>query len=568
MLAKRVWFLLFTIIGAFYLWGLGSLPLVGADEPRYAQVAREMLARRDLITPTLGGLPWFEKPPLLYWMMMASFRVFGVNEYAARLGPAICGLLTAVLVYCLGRSVDVLTRGKGPDVRDHAGADVWNSLGCWSALVWLSSLGAIVFSRGASFDIILTMMVTGALACFFAFEVRMHGERVPGLLASSAAVSEQRRQVLLLCGFYFFIGLSSLAKGLIGPVLIIGVVALYYLVQLEPPVGRVLKSLLWGIPLSLAVAAVWYGPMLAHHGWRFVDQFFVQHHFARFLSNKYHHPAPFYFYVPVILSLAWPWTILFGASLFSARRWHWRGKTAIDRLRIFALLWVALPLIFFSLSESKLIGYILPALPAVALLGGERIACFLNVHRGELVLRLTGAVLIGLAIGGAWYGSHQYHLSALPLGLAAAPLLIVGGAAMVRPRPVRWLFLLIALAVLLTSAVVLKSAVPIFTRKDSVHDLLSAAAARGYATTRVVQLHDVDRTVEFYAAGRISYGADGEPVRFEGVQQVRDAANRNGGVVLCLVPIEYESQLTSYAQVRTEVIGDNARLVLLAVHAK
>src|SRR5712692_7836746 len=106
MLAKRRWLLLFIGISGFYLWGLGSLPLVGPDEPRYAEVAREMLARRDLITPTLGGMPWFEKPPLLYWFMMVGYRIFGVTEYAARLGPALCGLLTAVFVYWLGRTIE------------------------------------------------------------------------------------------------------------------------------------------------------------------------------------------------------------------------------------------------------------------------------------------------------------------------------------------------------------------------------------------------------------------------------------------------------------------------------
>src|SRR5215510_11285635 len=112
MLAKRVWTLLFLAIAALYLYGLGVLPLVGPDEPRYAEVAREMLARRDLITPTLGGLPWFEKPPLLYWMMMASYRVFGANEFAARLGPAICGLLTGFFVYWMA------AQAFGPVVRN------------------------------------------------------------------------------------------------------------------------------------------------------------------------------------------------------------------------------------------------------------------------------------------------------------------------------------------------------------------------------------------------------------------------------------------------------------------
>ncbi|HXC68860.1 MAG TPA: phospholipid carrier-dependent glycosyltransferase, partial [Pyrinomonadaceae bacterium] len=97
-LAKRVYVFIFLIIIAFYLFGLGRLPLLGPDEPRYAQVAREMFLSGDLITPRLGGFTWFEKPALLYWMIVAGFKVFGVSEWAARLGPALCGLLTIAAV--------------------------------------------------------------------------------------------------------------------------------------------------------------------------------------------------------------------------------------------------------------------------------------------------------------------------------------------------------------------------------------------------------------------------------------------------------------------------------------
>src|SRR5260370_215325 len=131
MLAKRGWLLLFIGIAGFYLWGLGSLPLVGPDEPRYAEVAREMFVRGDFVTPTLGGFPWFEKPPLLYWMMVAAYRVFGINEYAVRLGPAICGLLTAVFIYLIGRTI-----GKHRSSQMNAGQDVERdsaALGRWSA---------------------------------------------------------------------------------------------------------------------------------------------------------------------------------------------------------------------------------------------------------------------------------------------------------------------------------------------------------------------------------------------------------------------------------------------------
>ncbi|HUQ32577.1 MAG TPA: hypothetical protein VM095_10685, partial [Pyrinomonadaceae bacterium] len=88
-LAKRAGLLFFLAVAAFYLYGLGHLPLLGPDEPRYAEVAREMYLRGDWVTPTLGGHTWFEKPALLYWMMMASYHFFGVSEWAARLGPAL-----------------------------------------------------------------------------------------------------------------------------------------------------------------------------------------------------------------------------------------------------------------------------------------------------------------------------------------------------------------------------------------------------------------------------------------------------------------------------------------------
>ena len=533
-LAKRAWLLLFIAIAGFYLWGLGSFPLLGPDEPRYAEVAREMLVRRDFITPTLGGLPWFEKPPLLYWMMMLSYRVLGVTEYAVRLGPAICGLLTGVFVYWIGRTVDEANRND----RSYGEARIASTaIGRWSALVWLSSLGAIGFSRAATFDIVLTMTVSGALACFFAFEVRTRSEN-DGI----------RPVASLLIAFYFFAGLSLLAKGLIGFVIIFGVIAIYFIVRRESPTARFAKSLIWGLPLSLAIAAVWYGPMIARHGWTFIDQFIIQHHFARFVTNKYHHPGPIYFYLPVLIVLALPWTIVLAASFVSARRWNWRGQLPRDRALVAAVLWLLVPLVFFSFSGSKLTGYILPALPGAALLMGERIACFCRERRGEKVLRLTGALLFFIAAAGVWYTHRNSALSFYWTGLAALPLLLIGATAIVKPQLRHQLFLMIAIAALATSAIGLKCAAPVIARNQSVRDLLAAAAARGYANAPVVELHTIERSAEFYAASRVTYGSDGEPVKFEGATQVIEAARRSGGSVLCLVPVEFESQLTTLKQ--------------------
>lgn len=553
--AKRLWILLFIIIAAFYLWALGALPLVGPDEPRYAQVAREMFTRGDFITPTLGGLPWFEKPPLLYWMMILSYRVFGVNEYAARFGPALCGLLTAAFVYWIGRSV-----GNSSETED-AGH---SAVGEWSALVWLSSLGAIAFSRGASFDIVLTMTVTGAFAFFFTSHSRSAG--IPARNSSSSGI--QRNPARLLAGFYFFAGLSLLAKGLIGFVIIFGVLGLYYVIRREWPERALAKSLVWGIPLSFAIAGVWFVPMIARHGWLFVDQFIVQHHFARFVSNKYHHPGPIYFYLPVIVGLALPWTAVLGAAIISVRRWTWRGTASIDRLRVFSLVWLIFPIAFFSFSGSKLTAYILPVLPAACLLVGERISCALNAGRGQTILRLSGVVLVGLAGAGYWYVNGQFKLSPYCLVLAALPLLVVGALALIAPRLRAPLFCLVALAIITSSGVTLKCAAPVIARTESVRDLLAAAAARGYSATPVVQLHTVERTAEFYAANRITYQSDGEPVKLEGVTQVVDAAGRNNGVVLCFVPLQYESQLTSFQGAQVEVIADNGHVALVAVRTR
>ena len=205
-LAKRVSpFLLLAII-AFYFYGLGYLPLVGPDEPRYAQVSREMLLRGDLITPTLGGHTWFEKPALLYWMMIASFKMFGVSEWSARLGSALAGLLTITAVWYVGRKVE----------RTSSPFDV-EGLGFWSAFAAATSLGMIVFSRGASFDIVITMTTTWALSFFFLQEM----------------AETSRAKALFLAGFYAAVGLSLLAKGLVGIVIPFGVVTIYYLLRRE-----------------------------------------------------------------------------------------------------------------------------------------------------------------------------------------------------------------------------------------------------------------------------------------------------------------------------------------------
>jgi len=542
-LAKHGWKLLFLAIAAFYLFGLGALPLVGPDEPRYAEVAREMSARHDLITPTLGGHPWFEKPPLLYWLMVGSYRVFGINEYAARLGPAICGLLTAVFVFRLGRIVERTKPAAEPGNAKH--------LGEWSALAYLSSFGAIAFSRAASFDIVLTMTLTGALFGFFVWDI---------------ANPNSRNRQWLLVAFYFFVGLSLLAKGLVGIILPFGIIAVTHMIRREWPKKTFLLSLLWGVPIALIVAASWYGPMMYRHGWTFIDQFIVQHHFARFLSNKYHHPQPFYFYLPVILLMVLPWAAGLIAALAAGRRWNWRGDGAIDLVRVFAVVWVVVPLVFFSVSKSKIPGYVLPVLPATALLIGERINCFVQSNRGQRVIRLTAAViLIGVAAG-VWYSVREIAAPLWLITVVGGAVVIVAVVAIIAPRP-RIAFLLFAAIPFVIGVCALKPAATV-ANTDSVRDLIRAADARGYSSAPVFYLLFADRSAEFYASGRLAYDTTGEPMRFEGAQDVGAAIREKGGSGIVLIETRWEKQLTDYRAVAAEKLADNGWISIFAVRVR
>ncbi|MFS8084433.1 MAG: hypothetical protein ACMG6H_02300, partial [Acidobacteriota bacterium] len=424
---------------------------------------------------------------------------------------------------------------------------------------------------GASFDIVVTMTLTGTLACFFVWYLRSAGIPAGGAPASLPATPKNESEQVStwpLAAFYAFVGASVLAKGLIGIVIPFGIIAAYFLLRRESPPRRFLKSLLWGVPLMLAVAAVWYGPMTYRYGWKFIDEFIIQHHFARYLSNKYHHPGPFYFYGPVLTAFSIPWTIFLAAALVSARRWKWRGDTALDRLRVFALVWIVVPVVFFSLSGSKLTAYILPVMPAVALLIGDRVTGFLRERRGDMVFRLTGALLLGLSILGGLYVARGFPVSSFLVVMAAVPLVLVGVAALILPQMRKTLLVLIPIAVCVTTVVALKGVSPIFARPESTRDLLIAASARGYGATPVVQLHTRERTAEFYAAGRMSYGSTGDPIKLEGAAQVIDAARRSGGTVLCFVPLEYESQLTTDPNIQAEVIGDNTRAALVLVRLR
>ena len=533
-LAKPLTLALLLAIIVFYVYGLRHLPLVGPDEARYAQVAREMFERGDLITPTLGGYLWFEKPALLYWLMIGSYTIFGVSEWSARLGPALCGLLSIFALFWLGGRV----------------SNGVNRVGLCSSLMLGSSLGFIVFSRAASFDVVVTMTLTWALAFF---------------IASETADNEKQRG-RLLAGFYVFIGFSLLAKGLIGLVIPLGIVGAYFVLRRKWPAKPVWASLMWGLPLSGLVAATWYGPMLARHGAGFVNEFIVQHHFARYLSNTYHHPAPAYFYLVILILLSLPWTPFATDALLQVRKWLWKSDDTVTRTRTFALAWIVVPIVFFSFANSKLPGYILPVLPALAWLGGERLALWLDDGlRGRWTMRATGLLCLTMAASGVTYAEVTGAFPTRTALMIAAPVFMGGLVALfpLRSRVVQMFSIAAAIGALAVGA--LHLAAPSYAAQDTAKFLLQAAEAKGYDRTVIYGLQPDDRTPEFYAAGRVTYAENGGPVMYVGLEQIDKEITRRGGPVLVFVPPQHAELFASQPNFRTDVIASNGRHSLIAV---
>ncbi|HEX6279085.1 MAG TPA: glycosyltransferase family 39 protein [Pyrinomonadaceae bacterium] len=479
--SKALWIAAALAVVFVYLFGL-TIPLIGPDEPRYAQVAREMYLRGDWVTPTLGGFNWFEKPALLYWLQIASYNIFGVSEFAARFGSALFGLGTVASLWLLGRTVD-----NGSSVIRFA-----NLLG----LIAASSIGIVVFARGASFDIILTFPITASLVCYW--------------------IWERKASLLPLAGFYFFIGLAILAKGLVGIVFPFAIVAFYHVLSWKWPSKKLLLSLLWGVPLFIAVAATWYLPMYLTHGWAFIDEFFIQHHFQRYTSNKYFHPQPFYFFFWVLPLMTIPWIPFFFAGVWKGVRRVMSGSDVMRPLLLFSFAWLLVPLVFFSFSGSKLPGYILPALPPCLIISAIFVSRFIGENRRRLRLML---------------------------GLAGATFTIV--------------------------VVLLITVLPSFADNDSVKRVIAEADARGYEKAEVLSLHTISHNAEFYAAGRLLRSADGKQKRFNGPSEVRDEiVSRGGEPILVLVPNEWLHQALENPFFSAEVIANNAEHTILAARIR
>ena len=433
---------------------LGSLPLSGSDEPRYARIAQEMQQDHRWVTPTLEFKPWLEKPPLYYWITVPIYSLLGPNETAARLGPALLGLTSALAILWLG-------------------TQLWSRLaGLLGASILLTSLGFVAFARGASTDMPMAACLTIALA----------------ILAVAAAKKDFPGWKVLPA--YAFLGFSVLAKGPVAVILAAGILILFWLFDER---GGSLRRwhVVSGLVLTTAVSVPWFWLAFRENGFGFIATFFINHNIARYASDIHHHTEPIYYFIPVILGMFFPWTawllLLVPRSIVEeVRKWRFWSPGAL-----FLLCWFVFPLVFFSLSRSKLAGYVLPTLPPLALLLGVGLSKALTAEN-----RLRAPILA------AWV----YLL--FSAGIAVASPLIFqkncGGAWHVG---------------LLISAVVLVAALFgfYFGRKDHWNAAFTATLIQGLIAILVVAQFAFPVLGKYYSTREIAQQAvarvkDGEPI--------------------------------------------------------
>jgi len=492
--------LFFLLYGQTPLVGGDGLGLVGADEPRYAQIAHEMLDRFDsahtlkgkliaCVTPYLYGHPWLEKPALYYWRAMFVFQEFGMHDWTARLPAASFAFLMVALIYLHMRRF----RPGG-----HLDA----------ALITVACAGIMGFARGASTD----MQMAAPLAI--------------GLLGWYAWYETGSK--FWLFDIYFFTGVATLAKGPVAPFLAIVIVTAFAALRREWSILR--RSFWWpGALLYFAIVLPWF-IAVQHENPDFFRVFFLEHNLERFATNRYEHQQPFWYYLVVVVLAVMPWTVIAVRALIdgiqtSVREWRARHFSSCkrcpgepgDAFPEFLVLWAMIPILFFSLSRSKLPGYILPSIPPITILTGDYLFRRRQTGLNRWVL-LGHAVLCGVmtmaALLAPWFVAHGAQMP--PVHAAVAALLASSGAALLILIVVKGFGVarlrLVTFGVLIVLVLFLYGVGPFFglpaieQTKRVVHLLDRSYSARPLAEQLATQAPGIETVAVFRVRRDVEYG--------------------------------------------------------------
>ncbi len=355
----------------------------------------------DYISPRLCGLLWFEKPVLLYWLAAGAYHLFGVNEFSARLPSALAALGT------IGFSCYACWRSG------------WRRLGIAVAIVLATSIIWIGFGHAASTDMLLSASVSIAVLAAFISTVTQGKAQLKFLMLSAAAT-----------------GTAMLAKGLIGVLLVALILGIHSIVTRRFLFQR-RADLGWAILIFTVVISLWYVPVMLKHGNLFVEEFFINHHFKRYLTNKYQHPQPVYFYLFIAFAGALPWAF-FALPAMQRLLLLQPRLSQRDSLLALAWIWFFVPVVFFSFSTSKLPGYILPAFPALAFILGAEVERLWHGEQSRLLNitailnSLSFALLGGIAVN--YLHKKGFLLQNSEMVIYSVPLVFAVAAAFVASR--------------------------------------------------------------------------------------------------------------------------------------
>ena len=335
-----LWILLLSWLVLFHR--LGSTGLLDETEPLFAEAARQMTVTGDWITPYFNGVTRFDKPPLIYWLMAIAYGTIGVNEWAARLPSAISGTLLIGFCFYTLRFFEQKLKSR---------AKILPFLG---SAIFALNLQTLFFGRLGYSDMLLSVCFGGSLLSFFWGYAHPENPKV---------------QTRFYLAFYGWLALAVLTKGPVGVVLP-GTIVLIFLICVGK-VREVLREikLLPGIVIFLGLSVPWYVLAYLRNGDGFISSFFGYHNLGRFTHVVNQHQGAWYFHSLIVLIGFFPWSIYLPVAIaHHLRDRSWRQQPRSSHLGLFALIWFAIVLGFFTIAVTKYITYTLPLVPAAAIL--------------------------------------------------------------------------------------------------------------------------------------------------------------------------------------------------------
>lgn len=369
-----------------FFYHLGLYPILDVNEGLYAEISREMLIGKNYIVPILNQALYLEKPPLLYWLTIVSYKIFGINAMSARLIPALSATIISVMLVFLGYISRRLMAG------------------IIAGLIFASSFFIAVMSRVVIFDMLLAMTISTSLIMFFAwYQHHNNYEHNQEYYDKNNVKSNHKIALKYLLTSYIFLGLVFLTKGMIGLCISCGSVMLFLILR-KSKLRQYLRLFNpYACTAFLFVVVPWI-IAITYQVPNFLQHFFINEQLLRFLNERIphdYHEGNWWFYFPRIIAYLFPWSLLIPNLLCNIRN----KIQQHDMLHTFLWSWILFPLLIFSLSGEKGDCYMIVSMPALAMLIAEQIETWINNKKHQflnllfyLVLSILIVVLVVFAL--------------------------------------------------------------------------------------------------------------------------------------------------------------------------